>query len=1019
MAIYVFSLLVNYELSGVDHAQGIRSSFLRKTNQSVKYIFTDLPGRNDIKKYKELGIEQSEMLSAHFFISGHDDLSGNCRVSEKLDELKDKLEITKLDEKEGCIDLYRDEQRVASIILKEKKDFFSEILYLDREKMIASEYYTDRLVYTDFYSTVQKNGKLYAKRVRSSFVDKKGRKAYDCLYDIDGQELYVYPDGITYTKRQLLEQFIKMLSLSEKDIVIVDRPSFFDYVQPLWEYGNKARFVTFLHSGHYYKKGEDTNALYLNYEYYNWFKYSEKIDLILVSTEGQKRDLEEKLRLYQCKVPRIEVIPVSGLDKLRFPEKDRKRCSLLTVSRLQQRKKIDWLITSVIKAHEKNSDISLDIYGKGVEDYVLYLKEIVAANHAEHYIRFMGYCNVSEVYQNYEAYITTSLWETFGLSTMEAIGSGNAVIGFNVRYGNQVFIDNAGNGKLVDFSLEYMNNPEKTNEMVSEMADAIVECFQDEKRLKKYRKRSYEIAEQFLNKKIERRWIDVINSVQNVVRKKMVYNFNLGIGWASSGVEYAQAYRANMLRKIGANAKFVFMDMFPQENIQHMTENIGFLDSEVIWLYTFFTDCKIAPVSYTLEQLEKTFGGRSFTFSREGKIARYIFEGNNNFYTAYMVDDTSDRVHRVEMVSNGFLIRKDFFTYCRIYSEYYAPLDKKAHLYQRRFFNEDGTVAYEEITDNDVVMYQFPDRLICSKEELVGYMVSKLNLTENDVVIIDRTTGIGQAILQNAAPAKVGIIIHADHFSEGATDEENILWNNYYEYAFSQHKHIDFYVTATDDQNRLLKKQFLKYVGATPNVVTIPVGSLDELKYSKEPRKPYSLITASRLATEKHVDWLIEAVVEARKQVPEISLDIYGKGGEEEKLKELIHKFNCGNYVKLCGQQNLNEVYKHYEAYLSGSTSEGFGLTLLEAIGSGLPIIGFDVRYGNQNFIDDGQNGYKIPVHDKMDSKERIRKLTECIIRLFTEADMEAFHEHSYEKANTYLTTEVEKRWATTVNQAK
>jgi len=70
----------------------------------------------------------------------------------------------------------------------------------------------------------------------------------------------------------------------------------------------------------------------------------------------------------------------------------------------------------------------------------------------------------------------------------------------------------------------------------------------------------------------------------------MIYNFNLGIGWASSGVEYAQSYRANMLRNIGANIKFVYTDMFPRDNIQHMTENIGFLDSEVEWLYTFFTD---------------------------------------------------------------------------------------------------------------------------------------------------------------------------------------------------------------------------------------------------------------------------------------------------------------------------------------------------------------------------------------------------------------------------------------------
>lgn len=499
----------------------------------------------------------------------------------------------------------------------------------------------------------------------------------------------------------------------------------------------------------------------------------------------------------------------------------------------------------------------------------------------------------------------------------------------------------------------------------------------------------------------------------------MIYNFNLGIGWASSGVEYAQAYRARILRQIGAEARFVFTDMFPRDNIQHMTENIGFLDTEVMWLYTFFSDCKIAPVTYTLAQLEKSIGDRSFTFSREGTIAKYIFEGSNNFYTVYMVDENSDRVHRVEMVSNGFLIRKDYFTYCRIYSEYYAPLDKQAHLYQRRFFNEDGTVAYEEIIDGDVVMYQFPDKLLCSKEELVGEMVSRLNLTEEDVVIIDRTTGIGQAIMQNASPAKIGIVIHADHFSESGTDKNNILWNNYYEYAFSQHKHIDFFITATDDQNRLLKEQFEQYVGVVPTVITIPVGSLEELKYPDGKRKKYSLITASRLANEKHVDWLIEAVAVAREQIPELTLDIYGKGGEEQKLKEQIARLHCGDYIRLCGQQNLNEVYKNYEAYLSGSTSEGFGLTLMEAIGSGLPIIGFDVRYGNQNFIDDEKNGYKISVNDRMDSKQRIRRLTECILRLFQEADLEEFHQHSYKKAQTYLTTEVEKQWANTLKQVK
>ena len=491
----------------------------------------------------------------------------------------------------------------------------------------------------------------------------------------------------------------------------------------------------------------------------------------------------------------------------------------------------------------------------------------------------------------------------------------------------------------------------------------------------------------------------------------MIYNFNHGIGWASSGVEYAQVYRAKMFRNIGVEAKFVFTDMFSTENIQTLSENIGFLDSEILWLYSFFTDTRIAPVSYTLGMLQESFGNKSFRLERDGKIARYHFEGNNNFWTCYMQDENSNLVHRVEIVSNGCLIRKDYFTYCRVYSEYYGPLDGKAHLYARRFFNEDGSTAYEEIIDDDSVMYQFPDRILYSKEALVGYMVERLALTKDDVVIIDRTTDIGQAILMAVKPARVGIIIHADHFSEHSTTEDYILWNNYYEYAFAMTRHIDFYVCATEAQRKLVMEQFQKYSGRTPNVVTIPVGSTPALLYPVEERKPHSLITASRLASEKHVDWLVEATAMVHEQVPDVSLYIYGKGAMEKELKELIEKLECTDYVHLCGQQKLDEVYRKYDAYFAGSTSEGFGLTLLEAVSSGLPIIGFDVRYGNQTFIDPGKNGYLLPYKDEMEKKDKVKSLADAMTKMLLQDNLEAFHERSYEIAKAYLTEEVEKKW--------
>lgn len=83
----------------------------------------------------------------------------------------------------------------------------------------------------------------------------------------------------------------------------------------------------------------------------------------------------------------------------------------------------------------------------------------------------------------------------------------------------------------------------------------------------------------------------------------------------------------------------------------------------------------------------------------------------------------------------------------------------------------------------------------------------------------------------------------------------------------------------------------------------------------------------------------------------------------------------------------------------------------MEAVGSGLPIIGFNVRYGNPTFIDNARNGYLIQVDDMTEKKERIRKLTDRIIKLFTKADLEKFHQHSYKKAENYLTAEVEKKW--------
>ncbi|KRL35062.1 accessory Sec system glycosyltransferase GtfA [Liquorilactobacillus uvarum] len=493
-----------------------------------------------------------------------------------------------------------------------------------------------------------------------------------------------------------------------------------------------------------------------------------------------------------------------------------------------------------------------------------------------------------------------------------------------------------------------------------------------------------------------------------------VYSFNLGIGWASSGVEYAQVYRARLLRNIKQPAKFVFTDLILNENIEHMTKNIGFNDSEIIWLYQYFTDVKISPTTYTLKQLEKSinFKKRKGTIKHAGaKIVRYYFEKENKFVTAFLKEPNSDIVERVEHVSHDFLIRKDYFTYTKLFSEYYTPRNSRAYLYQRRFFNEDGSVAYEQIVDGKDEIYRMKDSVLYSKIELINYFLSKLNLTSKDILLLDRATCMGQSVFRNRGTARLGVVVHAEHFSENATDDKNILWNNYYEYQFDYARYVDFFITATDVQNKLMKEHFKKYCTHVPRVVTIPVGSLDKLRYPEKKRKSQSLITASRLASEKHIDWLILAVVKAHKNIPHLVFDIYGSGGENEKLLALINYNEAGNYIHLRGHTDLTEVYKNYEAYITASTSEGFGLTLLEAVGSGLPLIGLNVRYGNQTFIENDQNGFLIQYDENPSLAEITNKISNKILKLFENKNIRSFRKASYLIGEKYLANEIEQKW--------
>ena len=102
----------------------------------------------------------------------------------------------------------------------------------------------------------------------------------------------------------------------------------------------------------------------------------------------------------------------------------------------------------------------------------------------------------------------------------------------------------------------------------------------------------------------------------------------------------------------------------------------------------------------------------------------------------------------------------------------------------------------------------------------------------------------------------------------------------------------------------------------------------------------FIMLTVSRLAPEKNLSLALETLAVVRTKFPNTGLIIVGSGPEERKLKSLVKKLKLESAVIFAGwQDNLTSFYKTSNVFIQTSLFEGYGLALVEAGLSGLPVI--------------------------------------------------------------------------------
>lgn len=185
--------------------------------------------------------------------------------------------------------------------------------------------------------------------------------------------------------------------------------------------------------------------------------------------------------------------------------------------------------------------------------------------------------------------------------------------------------------------------------------------------------------------------------------------------------------------------------------------------------------------------------------------------------------------------------------------------------------------------------------------------------------------------------------------------------------------------------------EYFKYFGADENkiyyhpftslhadeVLKEPLSETEKTRYKKKlgVDKSKMVLTIGQFIHRKGFDVLLEAW---NKEMDEsCSLVIVGGGEEENQYRQYIADHNLKN-VQLVGFKQKEEIFEYYKAadlFVLPTREDIWGLVINEAMACGLPVISTNMCLGAVELIDNGINGYIVPVNNSNELTEAMKKL--------------------------------------------
>ncbi|WP_427130804.1 glycosyltransferase [Pseudarthrobacter sp. S9] len=184
----------------------------------------------------------------------------------------------------------------------------------------------------------------------------------------------------------------------------------------------------------------------------------------------------------------------------------------------------------------------------------------------------------------------------------------------------------------------------------------------------------------------------------------------------------------------------------------------------------------------------------------------------------------------------------------------------------------------------------------------------------------------------------------------------------------------DAVVVLTDEQRIDIMKQFAPL--ANIHVIPHHVPDFPSISATRDPMK---VVLVGRYTSIKGQLDAIEAFREVSTRFPQATLELYGRGPDEEEIRKAIGAAGLVDQVRIMGfTDNSLATFEGAALSLQPSYMEGYALSLQESMASGCVPVAYDFKYGARAQITNGEDGILVDTGN-------IRELAAAIILLLSD----------------------------------